>query len=105
MALKSFIAQTGQSLSDLAFMAYGDSTLEFALIKENPNLNRHATSYAGVKIFYTPPTNNANYTRLGLSKQVIATSSIKIGEGDYLLQENDADFLLENNNGKIELEN
>ena len=68
MALKSFIAQTGQSLSDLALMAYGDSNLEFDLIKENPTLNRNAASYAGVKIFYTPPANNVNYTRLVFNK-------------------------------------
>ncbi|HXU27668.1 MAG TPA: hypothetical protein VN698_10580 [Bacteroidia bacterium] len=104
MGLKFFIGQTGQSLSDLALMAYGDSSLEFDLIRENPKLNRNAASYAGVKIFYTPPTNNVNYTRLGLTKIVFATSSIKIGEGDYLLQENGADFLLEDTPGKIELE-
>ena len=105
MALKSFIAQTGQSLSDLALMAYGDSSLEFDLIKENPTLNRNAASYAGVKIFYTPPANNVNYTRLGLSKLVFASSSIKLSTGDYLLQEDSADFLLEDNTGKIEVEN
>ncbi|HTA62775.1 MAG TPA: hypothetical protein VK835_09980 [Bacteroidia bacterium] len=105
MATKSFIAQTGQSLSDLALMAYGDSSMEFALLKENPTLNRHAASYAGVKIVYTPPTNNANYTRLGLTKLVFATSSVKLSLGDYLLQENEADFLLEDNTGKLEVEN
>lgn len=105
MAQKTFVAQTGQSLSDLAFMAYGDSTLEFDLLKENPTLNRNAISYEGIKIFYTPPANNANYTRLVLSNRVIATSSVKIGEGNYLLQENGADFLLEDNTGKIQVEN
>ena len=105
MALKSFIAQTGQSLSDLALMAYGDSSLEFDLVKENPNLNRNAASFAGVKIFYTPPANNVNYSRLGLTKLVFATSSVKLSTGDYLLQEAGADFLVENNTGKIEIEN
>ena len=105
MALKSFIAQTGQSLSDLALMAYGDSSLEFDLIKENPTLSRNAASYAGIKIFYTPPANNANYARRGLTNLVFATSSIKNGEGNYLVQEDDANFLLEGSSGKIELEN
>ena len=105
MALKSFIAQTGQSLSDLALMAYGDSTLEFTLLKENPALNRNAASYAGVQIFYTTPANNVNYIRRGFTNIVFATSSIKLSTGDYLLQEDEADFLLEDNSGKIEVEN
>jgi hypothetical protein len=105
MAQKSFIGQTGQSLSDLALMAYGDSTLEFDLIRENPTLNRNAASFAGVKIFYTSPTNNVNYAKLGLTNIVFATSSIKLSTGDYLLQEDSYDFLLENNLGKIEIEN
>jgi hypothetical protein len=104
MAQKTLIGQTGQSLSDLALMAYGDSSLEFDLVKENPSLNRNAASFAGVKIFYTPPDNNVNYTKLGLTKIVFATSSVKIGQGDYLLQEDGDDFLLEDNTGKIELE-
>src|ERR1700739_2013005 len=105
MAKKWFIAQSGQSLSDLALMAYGDPLREFDLIKENPQLSRTATTYAGIQIFYTPPANSPVYNQLGTTKIVFATSSIKVGECNYLLQENSFDFLLEDNSGKIKLEN
>lgn len=105
MALKSFIGQTGQSVSDLALMAYGDSSKIFDLKKENPDIDLNKSNYAGVQIFYTAPTNNVNFIKLGLTNIVFATASIQENNSDYLLQEDGSDFILEDNSGKIELEN
>ena len=104
MTTKSFIAQNGQSIYDLAFMAYGDNSAIFQLLGENPSLNLSSNTYAGINIVYTPQINN-NYTILQLTNKLPATAWQPQIINDYLLQEDGFDFELETGIGKIELEN
>src|ERR1035437_7551417 len=100
--MKSFVAQSGQSIFDLAYMAYGDSSAIFQLLVENPTLSMN-TPFAGKSINYTP-TINANFAKQQLRTMVIATSWQDNVNHDYLLKEDGSDFILEDGSGKIELE-
>jgi hypothetical protein len=104
MALKSFIAQTGQSVFDLASLAYGDNTAIIQLKTENPFLDINSNNYGGLKINYTP-TLNSNYAKQQLIKLIPASACFKDNKNNYLQQEDGFDFELEDNSGKIELEN
>lgn len=100
--MKSFYAQEGQSIHDIAFMAYGDNNAIVKLMQENPTINMAQSTYAGVKINYTPVA-NTSVAQNKLNGRVIATKTQKI-KTDYLLQENGFGFTLEDGTGKIELE-
>ena len=103
--MNSFIAQSGQSIHDLAYMAYGDFTAIFQLRKENPTINITGNNFAGLTINYTPTTNTV-VSKQGLIGSVIATAwQDNAGSTDYLQQEDGFDFELESGTGKIELEN
>lgn len=105
MALNFFIAREGQSLFDLAMMAYGDYTKIFQLIAENPTLNLTNSYYVGKKVYYSPGNTN-DKTNLGLSNKILVTglSPVHPGNIEYLQQENDSYFELEDGTGKIKLE-
>lgn len=102
--MRSFVAQSGQNIYDIAAIAYGDSNAIFQLLNENPSLNINANTYAGTTINYTPPVNNTNYAKQQLSTLKPATGIANNKVGDYLLQEDGFDFDLESGTGKIELE-
>lgn len=102
MAKSFFISRKGQSIFDLAMMAYGDYSRVFQLIAENPDLqNTTRPLPVGTKIYYTPEI-TPNRTNLGLSNKVLVTGSGEILD-NYLLLENSA-YLLFENGGKIILE-
>lgn len=105
MGLKSFIAQSGQTVQDLCSMAYGDSTLVMQLLKENPFLDINSNNYGGKKINFTPQI-NVDYSKMQLAKSFFATAPQvpyrnRIG---YILRE-DGGYVLQENNNKILLEN
>lgn len=99
---KSFIAQQGQSVLDLALYAYGDSSEVIKLASENPGLDINARTYAGEKINYTP-TPNTIKSRLSLTNIIPASASFEGTNQGVLLQENGFDILLEDGS-KIDLE-
>lgn len=103
MLQRSFIAQAGQSVLDLALIAYGDSQEILKLAGENPGLDINAVSYNGVKINYTPPSNNNNKTKFGLTNIVPATASYIVAPTKDLLKEDGYYILLEDGT-KIALE-
>src|ERR1035437_51675 len=100
--MKSFVAQSGQSIFDLAYMAYGDSSAIFQLLVEKPTLSMN-TPFAGKRINYSSPI-NVNHAKQQLTSLVIATSWQDNVNHDYILQEDGSDFILEDGSGKIELE-
>ena len=102
MVQKSFIAQSGQSVLDLALYAYGDSQEILKLAKENPGLDINAISYSGQKINYTPPANN-NKAKLGLTNIIPATASILMSPSADL-QTEDGYYILLEDGEKIKLE-
>jgi hypothetical protein len=103
--MRSFTAQSGQSIFDLASIAYGDCTAILQLKSENPSINISDNNFAGKTINYTPPA-NTNFSKTQLSGNVVATAwQDNFANTDYLLQEDGFDFDLESGTGKIELEN
>lgn len=67
MAKKKIIWKEGQSIFDIAFIAYGDASLAFQILKENPALEEIGNKqWIGKTIEYTEPTNSDNLRRLGL---------------------------------------
>lgn len=67
MAKKSIIWKEGQSIFDIAFICYGDSSYAFKVLEENPSLAQIGNGqWVGKTIEYTEPTNNDNLRRLGL---------------------------------------
>lgn len=67
MAKGKLIWKEGQSIFDVAFIAYGDASMAFQILKENQSLAEIGNKqYVGKTIEFTIPVDNDNLRKLGL---------------------------------------